>query len=105
MAYVAFCGAIYGEKCGNMRNSAGNETPFPAEFISPSSPCTHRARGSGRRRTSNYSSRREGFRLRADEPRVHDFGEVVVGLAEVGQQLAVFSYVFMRGRNQHLSSP
>lgn len=31
----------------------------------------------------------EGFGLRADEPRVHDLGKVVVGLAEVGQQLAV----------------
>ena len=29
----------------------------------------------------------EGFGLRADEPRVHDLGKVVVGLAEVGQQL------------------
>lgn len=78
MAYVAFCGAIYGEKCGNMRNSYLLQVPVilkQGALVADVPVITAVAT--------------EGFGLRADEPRVHDLGKVVVGLAEVGQQLAV----------------
>ena len=74
MAYVAFCGAIYGEKRRNMRNSYLLQVPVILK---------HGALVADVPVITAVAA--EGFGLRADEPRVHDLGKVVVGLAEAGQ--------------------
>lgn len=78
MVYVAFCGAIYGEKRRNMRNSYLLQVPVILK---------HGALVADVPVITAVAAK--GFGLRTDEPRVHDLGEIVVGFAEVGQQLAV----------------